>query len=240
MFTITMPCFNEAEGISDFAHEIFFALNNRLDQLIVIDDCSTDDTSVVLRKLSESNPKIVHFRNPVNLGHGPSTLIGIQKALATGSRFVITMDGDGQFLAAEVSLALDAFSKQNPDILEGFRQQRNDPWFRKLVTISLRFFVLACSFKLPKDANTPFRIYRRESLKILLDGVDPRSMTPNLFFSVRSRRHRFDICEFGVTSIQRKGSVKSGVTWESKNDMLPSKRFVLFCLRAGLRLFKFK
>ncbi len=194
MFTITMPCFNEAEGISDFAHEICSALGDRLDQLIIIDDCSTDDTPVVLRRLSDSNPKIIYFRNLINLGHGPSTLVGIQKALAVGSKFVITIDGDGQFLAAEVNLALDAFYFQNPDILEGFRQERNDPWFRKLVTISLRFFVLACSFKLPKDANTPFRIYRRESLKNLLEGVDPRIMTTNLYFSIHSRRRRFDIC----------------------------------------------
>jgi len=240
MFTITMPCFNEAEGISDFAQDICSALDDRLDQLIIVDDCSTDDTSAVLKRLSDGNPKIVHQRNPLNLGHGPSTLVGIQKALATDSKFVITIDGDGQFLATEVSLALDTFYFQNVDILEGFRQERSDPWFRKLVTTSLRFFVFACSFKLPKDANTPFRIYRRESLKNLLDGVDPKSMTPNLYFSIHSRRRRFNICEFGVTSIHRKGSVKTGVTWESKNDMLPSKRFVVFCLRAGLRLFKFK
>ncbi len=236
--TVSMPCFNEAEGIAEFADELCASLGRTLYQLIIVDDCSTDETFSILQTIAERESKIVILRNPVNCGHGPSTLVGLNQALRTPASIIMTLDGDGQFITSEVKYALDFFCNSNADLLEGSRQGRTDPWFRKVVTRLLRLMIFLLSGKLPKDSNTPFRIYKKEIARSLMSGIDPMAITPNLLIGIRARRMNCNIEEFPVTSINRRGSIKSGVTWQSKSNYLPSGRFLRFCFKAIIALMR--
>ena len=51
-----MPCFNEAEGIGEFIVEIMETVKSYAPTLIVIDDCSTDETSLIVQKLKSRFP----------------------------------------------------------------------------------------------------------------------------------------------------------------------------------------
>jgi glycosyltransferase involved in cell wall biosynthesis len=235
---ITMPCFNEAEGLEGFIEELFSELDIYLVKIIIINDNSTDDTLFVINKLLSRFPKVICHTNKVNLGHGPSSVIGMRLALETQSEYILTIDGDGQFLPLEIKEFLQNESLSDFEVLEGVRKKRKDPYFRKIVTFLLRVMVYFSTKKFPSDANTPLRLYHRSTLEKLLTSIDPSSPTPNLRISILSRKLNLKIQQREFTSIVRRGHSQTGTTWKSKRDYLPSKRFLSFCFRAALKLLR--
>jgi dolichol-phosphate mannosyltransferase len=235
---ITMPCFNEAEGLEGFIEELFSELDIYLVKIIIVDDNSTDDTLFVINKLLSRFPKVICHSNKVNLGHGPSSVIGMRLALETQSEYILTIDGDGQFLPLEIKEFLRNESLSDFEVLEGVRKKRKDPYFRKIVTFLLRVMVYFSTKKFPSDANTPLRLYHRNTLEKLLTSIDPSSPTPNLRISILSRKLNLKIRQREFTSVVRRGHSQTGTTWRSKRDYLPSKRFLSFCFRAALKLLR--
>jgi glycosyltransferase involved in cell wall biosynthesis len=97
-YSIIIPCFNEGQVI----YEVVANLKTFLDQqaeasfeIIVVDDCSTDDTPAILKRLEG----IRVIRHPINRGYGASIKTGIRQAQGV---FVATYDGDGQHNPADL------------------------------------------------------------------------------------------------------------------------------------------
>jgi hypothetical protein len=168
----------------------------------------------------------------VNLGHGPSTLKALKLGLAENPKYIISIDGDGQFLGEDVRKVFSLIQEGNCSIVEGIRISRGDPFYRKLVTRLTKALVFSKSFRMPKDANTPLRAYTNESLASLLQAVNDQSLIPNLMFSAVSRRLKMTIVQTDVRSIPRRGGDEIGSTWGQGLKFLPTKRFLLFCLKA--------
>ncbi len=97
-YSIIIPCFNEGEVIQEVLTALKAFLHQNLEdtyEIIVVDDCSTDDTPEKLKRLEG----IRVFRHPINRGYGASIKTGIR--LARGA-FVATFDGDGQHNPADL------------------------------------------------------------------------------------------------------------------------------------------
>ena len=233
-----MPCFNEAEGLEGFIEELFNELDIYLARIIIINDCSSDDSSNVINNLMSRFPTIISQTNKINLGHGPSTIIGMRVALETQSQYILTIDGDGQFLPIEIKKFIQDNLFLNFDVLEGVRKDRKDPCFRKIVTFLVRVLVYFSTKKFPPDANTPLRIYQRDALQQLLASIDPSEPTPNLRISILSRKLNLKIQQTEFTSVVRRGQSQTGTTWKSKKDYLPSKRFLGFCFNAASKFLR--
>ena len=234
---ITMPAFNE-EGICDFIYDVNSALNFEELHFIVINDNSTTPMVKQLQAQGQQlGLNIEILTNPKNLGHGPSTIMGLRKSLEYKPDVIIAVDGDGQFLMDDIKECLKAISSTELDVVEGCRVKRSDPFFRKLSTQSARILVRSVCGITPKDANTPLRLYKPQILTDLINSIDANLMTPNLYISAFSRLRSLRILEIEVTSTDRRGNSKSGTTWMQKISWLPSKRFLKFCLKAVFQWF---
>jgi len=230
---IVMCAYNEAQGIAEFVAELAKALEKHQPIFFVVDDCSTDETSSVLQELSDGQQvNVVVERNRVNLGHGPSTIRALLLGIESQSEYVISIDGDGQFVGLDVCAMYEDMLEKSVDVCEGVRRFRSDFAYRKVVTKFVRFLVKMKCGKSPADANTPLRIYRTQQLELLLGCIRANSLIPNLILSAKSRRLNFVIEEFSVLSIPRRGGSTQGVTWGSKKSIFPNKRFLKFCLAA--------
>lgn len=236
---LAMPCFNEADGIEEFLNDLLRELDNKVDYFVVLNDSSSDTTLDVLRHYSERVPKLRYLSNSQNLGHGPSFVNAIKYALSLDPTIIITVDGDGQFEAREISEALQDFMGKDFDILEGVRINRTDPIFRKVVTYVLRLLVWVRARNRPLDSNTPFRIYRVGALKSLIEQIPDGSLIPNLRISILTRKNKFRYIEKRVQSLSRRGVSSSGSTWKARWAWIPSKRFIHFCRTALIELWKF-
>lgn len=225
---IVMPAFNEQSGIKEFLDELSLACKRYNPDFFIVDDKSTDGMNEILVNLSQQNEHIHVVRNEKNLGHGPSTVKALWLGLESGSDVIVAVDGDGQFLGRDILKALDLLQSAECDIVEGVRRHRHDPIYRQFVSGVTRLFVFLRCGKVPKDANTPLRVYRRSALQPLLRELSIYATVPNLLISTRARNSNLDIFEFSVTSISRRGEDITSVTWKNRVSFLPSVKFLKF------------
>lgn len=82
----TKPCITETLlGLPDYVRHI-----------IVVDDCSRDTTSDVVRKLAESDLRIQPIRHEQKRGVGGAMITGLTCARELRAQLVVKMDADGQ------------------------------------------------------------------------------------------------------------------------------------------------
>lgn len=236
---ISMPAYNEADGISDFLRDLFDTFSEFELTILVVNDKSKDETLEVLFSFepNQVNSLLEILDNTTNLGHGPSTIKGLQWAADREYDYIIAIDGDGQFIANEVLALLQKTVLCGYDVSEGVRTNRTDPKFRKVSTAFTKLLVFLPLGRFPKDANTPLRIYQITFLRQILQSIPQSLLTPNIYISAASRILQGNILEERVTSTVRRGKSSSGTTWKQKFEILPSKRFMSFCMRAFIQYF---
>lgn len=240
-FAISMPVYNESEGVTDFLDELLNSLEIK-PSFFIVDDCSTDGTFDVLSKFQKMRSKecnIVIVRNESNRGHGPSFTKSVTLALKYKPDVLLTVDGDGQFISTEINEFVKFFRVNNLDYLEGLRRNRTDAFYRKLISAVTRLLVFAKSLKSTRDANTPLRIYKLEVAEKFWGTLPESPLVPNLFISLLARRSRTKIVDFYVTSIPRRGTSVTGTMWRTKKKQLPSKKFIKFCWNSFIELISY-
>lgn len=232
---VVMPAYNEASGIGGFLEEIsadFRSVN--MDAVIgVVDDCSTDKTVSEVRSLQASSDcDITVVSNDENVGHGPSSIRAWRLGLSFDTSVVVHVDGDGQFDGADIARV--AAACQDADGAVGIRAQRTDPWFRRLVTMSLRRFIRVLSGVNIQDANSPIRAYQSHALEALLASLPEAPLIPSVYLSVATRTQDLNVVELEVTSHDRRGDTATGSTWgEAPLPLIPSRRLVTFVWNAA-------
>lgn len=231
---IAMPAFNEESAIPDFLAEIVEAFADLRFHLVVVNDDSTDNTDSRLHSLATTYPLEVHT-NSQNYGHGPSTLAALRLALRLSPGYVLATDGDGHVAGSTLRHLYDlACEKTTPMVIEGARSQRDEPWFRKSVSAAARILVqLQSSKPPPRDANTPFRVYPTEFLHGLLAEIPDNHMTPNLMMSKLVRQHDIPFAEVLIAQHKREGAIENGSSWKQRSRLIPSRRFLKFCVKAA-------
>lgn len=129
--SVVVPFYNEAECAQQLAHEIASTLKSLSDtwELILVNDGSTDGTEAVLRAFAAGHPtcRVLTFRR--NGGQASALLAGLR---AAHGHTIITMDGDGQNVPADIPRLLAALG--TADMVVGIRQQRQDSRLRRHIS----------------------------------------------------------------------------------------------------------
>jgi glycosyltransferase involved in cell wall biosynthesis len=231
---ITMPVYNEEKNIEKLYTDLkqTFSLDFNC-TYIIVNDCSTDTTHSILKKMATDNNSLIIINNDSNQGHGKSTIIGLYKAVSLNPDLVITLDGDGNLYLEDLYLLTKKIIEIDFEIAEGVRIFRDDPIYRKITTFVVSVLVMIKSKTKVSDANTPFRVYKLNSITRMLNYLPKDSIIPNLHISSTSRRYGFRIVEGKIRSRTTKGEIGMGVTWKAKFRNLPSKKFIVFVIKAS-------
>jgi glycosyltransferase involved in cell wall biosynthesis len=112
---VIIPAYNEAPHVGG----VIAGVPPYVDNIIVVDDCSTDETASVVTGIAD--PRVTDLRTPVNLGVGGATMLGYAKALELDCDIVVKMDGDGQMPPEHLPLLLDAIVDRAYDYAKGNR-----------------------------------------------------------------------------------------------------------------------
>ena len=234
---VVMPAYNEAEGIGGFIEEIREALTGHAEKLTVIvaDDRSTDDTVGVLAGAEG----VIVEPQPVNRGHGPAALAAYRAGLALRPDLLVHVDGDGQFLGADIARLVDAALSTDAQVVHGVRDGRTDPWYRRALTAASGFLVALAAGRGIPDVNTPLRAYRPEAARLLVDALPEDALVPHVHFSLAEVRAGLAVRYLRVRSIPRRGESTSGTMWgRSVSLRLPPKRLRQFSRRALAELWR--
>jgi dolichol-phosphate mannosyltransferase len=131
--SVVVPVCNEAENVEPLAREIDAALAGVAYEMIFIDDGSTDDTAMILRRLKSALPALRVLRHSFRSGQSAAVASGVRAARAA---WIATLDGDGQNDPADIPKLLAEQAKfENRGVLlfMGNRKaSRKDSAFRKL------------------------------------------------------------------------------------------------------------
>ncbi len=190
-----IPCFNEENTIVD----IVTRAKQYVDKVIVADDGSTDETSIVAQ-----NKGVFIVRSISRQGFGGNVAMGIGVACSEEADIVVTLDGDGQHNPDEIPQVIEPILKGDADLVIGSRFQGcyNAPRYRKLgIDIITWLYNIGHKQKIT-DGQSCFRAYRRE----LLEAVDTKEW--GFGFSteilIKARRQGFRIKEVPVSCIYHK------------------------------------
>ena len=88
--SVVLPTYNNESTISRALASVLLQEESDF-EIVVVDDCSTDQTPAVLAKIAASDQRVRVVRTPRNSGEGISRTLGIQQALGL---FIAAQDGD--------------------------------------------------------------------------------------------------------------------------------------------------
>ena len=240
--SVAMPVFNESDGIRETLSELNHAFKNaQVDaQFFIQNDKSTDNTvEIITKSVEEFGMKVFLESNPTNLGHGPTVINAYLRAIKSEAEVVLQLDSDGQFNPSELIKLLDSV-RGGTELAIGVRKIRVDPWFRVLLTKSLRVLLFIRFRKYFVDPNSPVRAYKRETLRDLISQIPSDALIPNIYLVIIARLRDIKIENFVVTHRDRRGENKTGSTWVSKNRVKSIFRLIRFAIRALKQFSAFK
>jgi glycosyltransferase involved in cell wall biosynthesis len=239
---IAMPIYNESEYIADTLNGLVeaFSESKFAISFVIQNDASTDKTLDVLRSYAEKSRTSISIEsNKENVGHGPTTYRAYQRAVNTNPKVVLQLDSDGQFVAIELIDLCQAIIDGH-DVAIGDRKVRQDPWFRKFVTLLLRGILSVRYRKRFADPNSPVRAYEAEKLDELLGHIPQDALIPNIYLSILHVMEKLDIFEKEISHRPRKGTSTTGTMWQSKFRIMQMGKLFKFCLRAVFQLREFR
>lgn len=129
--SVVIPVHNESVNIAGLVAEVEAALDgNILFELVIVDDCSSDNTPEILLDLALQKNWLNVFQHKNNAGQSTAVLTGVKKAQGD---WVATLDGDGQNDPADIP-ALWQMHQDQPkySMICGHRQKRRDTLVKRV------------------------------------------------------------------------------------------------------------
>ena len=152
---IVVPSYNEGKQIA----QTIAPLLREGYSVILVDDCSTDETELAVKDLP-----IHYIKHSMNLGQGAALQTGMQYAIKADAKFVLHFDADGQHDYREIPQMLQPLLSGQADVVLGTRFQRKEdvaaiPFLRRMV---LRVAITVNGFMTGlwlSDAHNGFRAF---------------------------------------------------------------------------------
>jgi glycosyltransferase involved in cell wall biosynthesis len=196
--TVIIPCLNEEQGIE----KVLRAMPEFVDEVIVVDNASTDGTSEVASRLGA---KVI--REDVR-GYGRAYKRGF--AGASGD-LIITLDGDHSYPVDALSYLLEAFLHLEVDFLNAsrfpVRDSRAMSFKHKVGNLILSLAMSVLFFRWVRDSQSGMWVFRRSILKEMKLESDSMAFSEEIKIEVlRNRRLRFG--EISIMYSARLGEIK--------------------------------
>jgi dolichol-phosphate hexosyltransferase len=196
--TVIIPCLNEEQGVE----QVLRAMPEFVDEVVVVDNASTDRTSVVAASLGA---KVV--REDVR-GYGRAYKRGF--AVATGD-LIVTLDGDQSYPVDALSYLIEAFLHLEVDFLNASRLPVRDPhamsFKNKFGGLVLSLIMSVLFFRWVRDSQSGMWVFRRSILKDMKLESDVMAFSEEIKIeALRDPRIRFG--EISIMYSSRLGESK--------------------------------
>lgn len=177
---VVVPAYNE----QDHVLQVVKSIPMWVDYVIVVDDCSQDQTATKIKALL--NTRISLIKNGRNQGVGGATMLGFQQAMLYNVDIVVKVDGDGQMPLDHLPALLDALVEQGYGYAKGNRflnshTLQNMPKVRLFGNLMLTFLnKMASGYWHIFDPQNGFVAIKTKWLQALnLDKIHPRFFFEN-------------------------------------------------------------
>lgn len=199
-----IPAYDEGRCIGS----VVLRVKAYVDQVLVVDDGSTDDTA----RIAEAAGAIV-VRHQHNCGKGGALNTGLARARQLGAGAVVLIDGDGQHRAEEIPKVLGPILRGEADVVVGSRYlqaHEQVPRHRVLGHKALNWLTNAASGVQLSDTQNGFRALSSRALDVFRFSSQGFSVESEMQFLIRE--HRLRCVEAPVTTLYPDKPKRSVVT----------------------------
>lgn len=200
--SLIIPCYNEERTLASCIERTLAVATPDIElELIIVDDCSTDNSLTVARELEIYHPEVRVLHHDKNRGKGAALRTGI--AHATGD-FLGIQDADLEYNPLEYHVLLEPILNNKADVVFGSRYLKTDTrrvlyywhtWMNKTLTVVSNMFTNLDI----TDMETCYKLFRRE----IIQGIDLKEdrfgFEPEVTAKIAQTRCRVYECAISYT-----------------------------------------
>ncbi len=157
-----------------------------VDNIVVVDDCSTDTTTKIIAKFEMEKNRVIHIRHEKNLGVGAAVRTGYLWCKDNNLDIGIVMNGDAQMDPNDIINLINPIINGSADYTKGNRLVTKEAWkniphIRYLGNSFLTFMTkIASGYWHVMDSQSGFTAINKKALQILpIENIFPRYGVPN-------------------------------------------------------------
>ena len=176
-----IPAYNEESHIEDLVK----SAKKHVDQVVVCDDGSTDDTANLAKKAGSTV-----ISHKTNKGYGAAIISLFDYARNNNAQIMITLDGDGQHDPDQIPLLLDTITQHNVDVVIGSRflnQNTKAPGYRKrgikIITSAANY---GADLKV-SDSQSGFRAYSKDAIDAIHPTEEGMSVSTEILLKISNK-----------------------------------------------------
>jgi glycosyltransferase involved in cell wall biosynthesis len=196
--TAVMPVYNEAATVAEVVRVVL--AQRPVQELVIVDDCSTDGTWELLQRLAANESRIKLLRHAINQGKGAALRTGISHA---GSQIVIIQDADLEYDPIEYYRLIAPILSGKADVVFGSRFHSGTDARRVLYFWhSIGNNILTLCSNMATDLNltdmeTCYKAFRRELIQNIRIEENRFGFEPEITAKVAKAKVR--IFEVGIS-----------------------------------------
>ncbi len=196
--SIVVPCYNEEKSIGATIESLLNLDYKGLKKIIVVDDCSTDNSFNIIKKYADKYPKVIALKTPKNTGKAAGSK-------NFGAKFADTeligfVDADSYPKKDSVGKMIGFFDKKDvAAVTASILVKKKDNFLEKLQSIEYRIIVftrkilgfLGAVYVTPG----PLSLYRKEYFD-KIGGFDEENLTEDIEITWRflSKNYKVEMC----------------------------------------------
>jgi len=158
--SVVIPVFNEAPNLNELYSRVVATLEplKRTFEVVTVDDGSSDGSYEILAELQAADPRLRIVRLARNFGQTPALYAGFANVRG---RIIVQLDADLQNPPEEI-VKLIAKLDEGYDVVQGWRENRQDTGFRRYASKILNRIVSWATNVKIRDLGCGLKAFRRE------------------------------------------------------------------------------
>ena len=201
-----IPAYNEGSRIREAVRDA----RQYVDAVVVVDDCSRDETGVTAFEEGAYT-----LRHVVNRGQGAALQTGADFAVANlQADVVVHFDGDGQMQGADIPAMVAQLAEQGVDVVLGSRflgKESDMPMTRRVTLKAALVFTRVVSGISISDPHCGFRVLSRRACGAIRFRQDRMAHASEVHDLIKS--HKLAYASFPVSIRYTQETLKKGMSF---------------------------
>jgi len=206
---VIVPAYNEERSLEQIMRRVL--RQTCVEQVVVVDDCSTDATGEIAKRCAESDKRVTIRAHPTNLGKGAAIRTGLE---AITTPLVIIQDADLEYDPADYQKLISPILRGRADVVYGIRgfagHSAYSYWFvvgNRMVTTATNI-LFNCFIQ---DMETGFKVMRTTLMRRL--GLQGNRFDVEPEITGRILRLGYRIYEVPIDYMARTRAQGKKLTW---------------------------
>lgn len=206
--SVIVPAYNESKTIKDVLVKLVDM--DDISEVIVVDDASTDDTSIIVRSVKSKKIKLITLGK--NQGKGAAIRKGLDQV--TGD-YVLIQDADHEYDPLDIPLLLEPIKRQRAEVVFGsrfFGVHTNMFYWHFLGNKFLNWVVNVLYNSILSDMETGYKLLPTSLMKELDLKSNDFRIEPEI--TCKLLRRKVKILEVPISYVGRTYEEGKKITWK--------------------------